>query len=110
MAVRPERNWETSRLLAKPATVADSQVMFDEYASDPQVAKYMTWTPHRCAADTADFLNRCERAWSDGSAYPWGLWRKRRSVRRTTRDPCDAGCRGSWLRARAPLVAARSHD
>ena len=76
MAVRPERTWETLRLLAKPAAVKGAQVVFDDYASDLQVAKYMTWTPHRSAADTADFLYRCERAWGDGSAYPWTLWRK----------------------------------
>jgi len=34
--------WETLRLLAKPAAVADAQVVFDDYASDPAVAKYMT--------------------------------------------------------------------
>jgi ribosomal-protein-alanine N-acetyltransferase len=76
IAIRPERTWETSRLLAKPAAVADTQVVFNEYASDRHVAQYMTWTPHRSAADTADFLSRCERAWSDGSAYPWTLWQK----------------------------------
>ena len=74
--VRPERTWETSRLVAKPAAVEDAQVVFDEYASDAAVAKYMTWTPHRSVADTANFLKRCERAWRDGSAYPWTLWQK----------------------------------
>jgi [ribosomal protein S5]-alanine N-acetyltransferase len=76
MAVRPERNWDTPRLFARPATVADAQVVFAEYASDPLVARYMTWTPHRSVDDTAEFLARCEHVWDDGSAYPWGLWRK----------------------------------
>ena len=72
----PERTWETSRLLAKPAAVADAQVVFDDYASDPAVAKYMTWTPHRSVADTKEFLSRCERVWIEGSAFPWSLWYK----------------------------------
>src|SRR5437867_11981977 len=63
----PERTWETSRLLAKPAAIADAQVVFDDYASDPAVAKYMTWTPHRSVADTKEFLSRCERVWIEGS-------------------------------------------
>ena len=75
-AVRPERTWETSRLRAKPAAVEDAQVVFEEYASDPDVATYMTWRPHRSVTETEDFLTRCERVWSDGSAYPWSLWRK----------------------------------
>ena len=76
IAVRPERAWETSRLLARPPAVADAQVVFDEYASDPHVAKYLTWRTHRSTADTVAFLRRCERVWDDGSAYPWSLWRR----------------------------------
>jgi [ribosomal protein S5]-alanine N-acetyltransferase len=72
----PQRTWETSRLLAKPAAVADAQVIFDDYAGDPAVAKYMTWTPHRSVADTKEFLSRCERVWIEGSAFPWSLWLK----------------------------------
>lgn len=76
VSVRPQRTWETPRLLARPPAVADAQVMFDEYASDPHVARYLTWRTHDSVADTADFLRRCERVWSDGSGYPWSLWRK----------------------------------
>jgi RimJ/RimL family protein N-acetyltransferase len=72
----PERTWETARLLAKPTAVADAQVVFDDYASDPAVAKYMTWAPHRSVAETKEFLNRCERVWVEGSAFPWSLWSK----------------------------------
>lgn len=73
---RPERSWETARLRAAPATVADAQVVFDEYASDPEVSRYMTWTPHRSVEETAQFLERCERVWVEGSAFPWTLWHK----------------------------------
>src|SRR5205809_6447834 len=72
----PERTWETSRLFAKPAAVADAQVVFDDYASDPAVAKYMTWTPHRSVADTKEFLSRCERDRLEGAAVPRSLWAK----------------------------------
>src|SRR5688500_14950371 len=76
MTAYPERAWETSRLLARPAAVEDAQVVFEEYASDPEVAKYMTWTPHRSVEETKEFLRRCERVWVEGSAFPWSLWRK----------------------------------
>jgi RimJ/RimL family protein N-acetyltransferase len=74
--MKPERTWETTRLVARPAAVADAQVVFKEYASDPAVAKYMTWRPHRSVSETIEFLSRCERAWGDGSAFPWTLWLK----------------------------------
>jgi RimJ/RimL family protein N-acetyltransferase len=63
-------------LLARPPAVTDAEVVFDEYASDPQVARFMTWRTHHAPAETAEFLRRCERVWADGSAYPWSLWRK----------------------------------
>jgi RimJ/RimL family protein N-acetyltransferase len=75
MAV-PELRWETDRLLARPPTFADAQVIFENYASDPEVAKYMTWRPHRDVVETLEFLGRCERVWVDGSAFPWSLWLK----------------------------------
>jgi RimJ/RimL family protein N-acetyltransferase len=50
--------------------------MFEDYASDPHVARFMTWTPHRNVDETKEFLSRCERVWNDGSAFPWGLWHK----------------------------------
>ena len=75
MTPRPEREWETARLVAKPAVIADAEAVFT-YASDAEVAKYMTWTAHRSLDETTEFLTRCERVWGDESAYPWTLWRK----------------------------------
>jgi RimJ/RimL family protein N-acetyltransferase len=74
--IRPDLTWETQRLRAKPAATADAPAVFREYASDPAVAKYMTWRPHLDIAETAAFLERCEKAWTDGSAFPWTLWSK----------------------------------
>jgi ribosomal-protein-alanine N-acetyltransferase len=72
----PQRTWGTARLLARPPALDDAQVVFDAYASDPAVAKYMTWTPHRTVEETIEFLKRCERAWDEESAFSWSLWRK----------------------------------
>jgi ribosomal-protein-alanine N-acetyltransferase len=73
---KPEMTWETARLVARPAASADAQTVFEAYASDPAVAKYMTWRPHRSVDETAEFLRRCEQVWADGSAFPWALWVK----------------------------------
>jgi RimJ/RimL family protein N-acetyltransferase len=70
----PERTWRTSRLQARPASAADAQAVFDSYASDPAVARFMTWKPHRDVGETVEFLRRCERVWLEGSAFPWTLW------------------------------------
>src|SRR4029453_12202934 len=56
MAVRPKAFWETQRLTARPAASGDARVMFENYARDPAVAKYMTWRPHQTVDDTLAFL------------------------------------------------------
>jgi RimJ/RimL family protein N-acetyltransferase len=70
----PERSWRTSRLLARAASTEHAQVIFETYASDPAVAQFLSWTPHRDVDETTTFLSRCERVWADGSAFPWTLW------------------------------------
>jgi ribosomal-protein-alanine N-acetyltransferase len=72
----PTRTWETSRLVARPAETADAAVIFHDYASDPAVARYMTWRPHQTVHETVEFLRRCEKVWADESAFPWTLWLK----------------------------------
>jgi ribosomal-protein-alanine N-acetyltransferase len=74
--LRPRTMWETNRLMIKPAVMADAQVVYEQYASDSDVAKYMTWSPHTDVSETVAFLRRCEQAWADGSAFPWTLWTK----------------------------------
>jgi ribosomal-protein-alanine N-acetyltransferase len=72
----PARTWETERLRARPAASADAHVVFEQYARDPAVAKYMTWRPHRTVNETIEFLRRCEEMWRNGSAFAWTLWLK----------------------------------
>ena len=74
--MRPNRTWETPRLVARPAATADAAAIFDDYARDPAVARYMTWRPDRSIDETLEFLRRCERVWAEGSALPWTLWMK----------------------------------
>jgi ribosomal-protein-alanine N-acetyltransferase len=74
--VTPEKTWETHRLVARPASSADADALFEHYGCDPAVARYMTWRPHQDVEETRNFLRRCEAAWVDGSAFPWCLWMK----------------------------------
>ncbi len=55
---------------------SDAQTLFENYARDAALAKYMTWKPHQSVDETMEFLRRCERVWAEGSAFPWSLWRK----------------------------------
>lgn len=40
------RIFETERLLMRPFRTDDAEPMFKNWANDPEVAKYVTWSPH----------------------------------------------------------------
>jgi len=46
---------ETERLILRPRTMADKDDIF-EYASDPEVTRYVIWPTHRSVEDTIAFL------------------------------------------------------
>lgn len=51
--------FETARLLLRPVTVADADGIFDSYAQDEEVARYVIWRPHRSRGETQAYVERC---------------------------------------------------
>ena len=51
---------ETSRLVLRPLKMRDAGDIY-AYASDPDVARYVLWEPHKSVADTRNYI-RCIRA------------------------------------------------
>jgi RimJ/RimL family protein N-acetyltransferase len=49
----------TTRLILRPISPADAAPIFDTYAQDPEVTRYMTWRPHRSLAETEAYVARC---------------------------------------------------
>ena len=52
----------TPRLILRPVIPADAGPIFDGYATDPAVTRYLTWTPHRSLADTQAYIAHCVAA------------------------------------------------
>ncbi len=46
----------TARLTFRPLTEADAQPIFDTYAQDREVARYLTWRPHSSVAETEAYV------------------------------------------------------
>ena len=61
---------ETARLLLTRPTAADAQAIFERYASDPAVTRYLAWPTHRSVDDTRLFIDFCEAEWSRSPAGP----------------------------------------
>jgi RimJ/RimL family protein N-acetyltransferase len=51
--------FETARLLLRPVTVVDVDAIFDSYAQDEEVARYLIWRPHRSRSETRAYVDRC---------------------------------------------------
>lgn len=48
----------TERLRLRPPTESDAEAIFARYSHDPEVSRYLSWTPHRSIDDTHCFLRR----------------------------------------------------
>ncbi len=46
----------TERLILRPLTAADAITMFENWASDPQVTRFLRWEPHKDWLETAQLL------------------------------------------------------
>ncbi len=74
--MKPPTHFETHRLILRPPVLEDASTIFEEYAQDPEVTRYLVWRPHPSIEDTQTFLRRCIEAWSKDSAFPWAIAHK----------------------------------
>src|SRR5947209_3691314 len=63
--------FQTERLLIRPPRKSDARAIFDAYASDPEVTKYLTWLAHQSVSETRLFLDGCLNRRSEGSGLTW---------------------------------------
>jgi ribosomal-protein-alanine N-acetyltransferase len=62
---------ETDRLVLIRPTAADAQAVFDRYASDPAVTRYLAWPTHRTVDDTSLFIEFSDAEWERSPAGPY---------------------------------------
>ena len=64
-------NWiETERLVLRAPRLNDVQAIFDRYASDPEVARYLAWPRHTALAETRAFVKFSSDLWARWSVGP----------------------------------------
>lgn len=64
---------ETDRLILRRFTMEDIQPMFDNWASDPEVTRYLTWPTHSSAAITAMVMTDWVEAYEREDRYNWAI-------------------------------------
>lgn len=64
---------ETARLILRRFTVDDAADMYQNWASDPEVTKYLTWPCHTSVEATAGLLKKWVQSYEDGSVFQWAI-------------------------------------
>lgn len=64
---------ETPRLILRRFTAGDAEAMYNNWANDPQVTKYLTWQPHADASVTRQLLELWSANYEDPAYYQWAI-------------------------------------
>lgn len=67
---------ETERLVLRPLTLEDAELIYIDWGRDEEVARFMRWSPHQSVEETKEWLAREEAALMSGDVFTWGFVRK----------------------------------
>lgn len=70
------KNIETKRLKLRAVTRADVQSIFDNWASDSEVTKYLTWNAHEDISVTNTIMDYWLEEYKKENCYRYGIERK----------------------------------
>ena len=63
----------TARLLLRRFQEEDADMMFLNWANDPDVARYVTWDAHTCPAETRELLTLWKKGYENPNYYNWAI-------------------------------------
>lgn len=63
--------FDTARLTLRQPHSGDAETIFERYASDPDVTRFVGWPRHRSLQDTRAFLQFSEQEWEKWPAGPY---------------------------------------
>ena len=64
---------ETPRLMLRRFTLEDAPAMYRNWASDPEVTKYLTWPTHSSVAVSRRVLEDWVEQYDKDSCYQWAI-------------------------------------
>lgn len=70
------RELETGRLRLRRIRREDAETIFETWASDPEVTRYLTWHPHESPADTRAIVDKWVADYEKEDTCRWGIERK----------------------------------
>ncbi|MBR1779065.1 MAG: GNAT family N-acetyltransferase [Clostridia bacterium] len=70
------QNIETKRILLRKFKVEDSPYMYNNWAKDPEVSRFLNWLPHRSIEETEELLTLWETEYQKAHCYRWCIVHK----------------------------------
>ena len=67
---------ETARLILRRFTLEDAQKMYENWAGDPEVTKFLTWSTHESAETSRQILKEWVAAYDNPEVYQWCIEEK----------------------------------
>lgn len=68
---------ETEHLILRPFRLEDAPKMFENWASDDEVTRFLTWHSHRSLSETESVINQWTAAYNNTDTYNWVIVSKR---------------------------------
>lgn len=75
----PPTTFTTARLSLRTPIATDAEAIFQAYAQDPAVTRYLVWRPHRDLSETQAFIERCLVSWQQQTEFPYVITAKENS-------------------------------
>jgi len=67
---------ETDRLILRPFRMEDARAMYDNWASDPEVTKFLSWSAYSSIEDACAILNIWLKSYERPDFYQWAIVEK----------------------------------
>ena len=64
---------QTERLLLRKPRMEDAPAIFEIYAQDSEVMRYLVWKPHKNIQETEQFLLACGQLWRTGKDFAYAI-------------------------------------
>jgi [ribosomal protein S5]-alanine N-acetyltransferase len=73
--VNPPEIFETNRIVGRKPTMDDAQGMFDAYATDPEVTRFLVFKPYEKLEDLQTWLSYIIKEWEKSPGIMYLLYR-----------------------------------
>lgn len=66
-------NIETERLLLRKFRLDDAEMMYNNWANDERVTKFLSWTPYKSMEDVRKYISLSIKSYQQDTIYHWAI-------------------------------------